>query len=60
MATVDDLNYATVTELTAAYADGTLSPVEATQAALDRLHETNMHINAFTTVLDDWALQQAA
>lgn len=60
MATVDDLNYATVTELTAAYADGTLSPVEATQAALDRLHETNMHINAFTTVMDDWALQQAA
>ena len=35
-------------QLTSRYADGSLSPVEATQAALDRAAEVHGKFNAFT------------
>ncbi|WP_153505208.1 amidase [Cumulibacter manganitolerans] len=54
-----DLVQLTATELSAAYASGELSPVEATRAVLERAHAVDDHINAFTTLLDDAALEQA-
>ncbi len=49
----------TATELAAAYAAGTLSPVEATQAALDAVHALDPVVNAFVLVDDEAALAAA-
>jgi aspartyl-tRNA(Asn)/glutamyl-tRNA(Gln) amidotransferase subunit A len=46
-------------DLTARYADGSLSPVEATQAALDRAAEIDPLYNAFTHLDPDAALTAA-
>ncbi|HMN84809.1 MAG TPA: amidase [Bauldia sp.] len=47
------------TELVALYRSGTVSPVEATRAALDRIAEHNGVLNAFNVVLDDEAMAAA-
>lgn len=57
---MDDLIYLSATDLRAAYAAGEVSPVEVMEAVLDRLHSVNEQLNAFTAVLDDYALAQAA
>ena len=49
----------TATELLAAYADGELSPVEATEATLRRIEEADPAVNAYCLVDADRALQQA-
>jgi amidase/aspartyl-tRNA(Asn)/glutamyl-tRNA(Gln) amidotransferase subunit A len=48
-----------VSELTARFADGSVSPVEATQAALDRAEQVNNRCNAFTLIDRDSALAAA-
>lgn len=50
---------ASVDELTAAYADRTLSPVEATRAHLDRIAELDPALNAFVLVDPERALDAA-
>lgn len=49
----------TVAELSLAMASGTISSVELTQSYLSRIHEVNDSLNAFITVCDDSALEQA-
>lgn len=49
-----------VAELTAAYRDRTLSPVEVTRHFLDRIERFNPELNAYIDVTPDLALQQAA
>ena len=46
-------------ELLAGYRVGTFSPVEATQAVLDRIHALNDKINAFVLIDDESALTAA-
>src|SRR5439155_853286 len=55
----NDLAYLTATELVASYAKKELSPVEATQAALDRIDGANEAVNAFCVVDADRALASA-
>lgn len=50
----------TVAELSAALAAGDISSVEITQAYLDRIAQCNGELNAFITVCEESALQQAA
>lgn len=49
----------TVAELSAAMTSGDISSVELTQSYLDRIHKANDSLNAFITVCDDTALEQA-
>ena len=49
----------TVAELSAALAAGEVSSVELTQAYLDRIAKFNASLNAYITVCDESALQQA-
>ena len=49
----------TVAELSAAMTRGDISSVELTQSYLDRIHKANDSLNAFITVCDDTALEQA-
>ncbi len=49
----------TVAELSVALASGDISSVELTQAYLDRIAELNTELNAFITVCDESALDQA-
>jgi aspartyl-tRNA(Asn)/glutamyl-tRNA(Gln) amidotransferase subunit A len=49
----------TATELVSAYRDGSLSPVEATRAALDRIAAHDPLVNAFCLVDAEAALAQA-
>jgi len=49
----------TAAQLAAAYADGSLSPVEVTRAALARAEEVNPAFNAFTLIDHQGALQAA-
>jgi aspartyl-tRNA(Asn)/glutamyl-tRNA(Gln) amidotransferase subunit A len=55
----DDVLYQSVTELAAQIRSRKLSPVELTQAYLDRIGRWSSHFNAFETVTTDLALQQA-
>jgi aspartyl-tRNA(Asn)/glutamyl-tRNA(Gln) amidotransferase subunit A len=55
----DQLSARTATELLAAYADGTLSPVEVTEDALRRIEDADKRVNAFCLVDGDAALEQA-
>ena len=50
----------TALDLAARYRDGSLSPVEATQACLDRIGELDGAVNAFVLVDADGALAAAA
>ena len=54
-----DLSRLPASELTAGYLDGTISPVEATQAALDAIERFNGTANAFVLVDADGAMAQA-
>jgi aspartyl-tRNA(Asn)/glutamyl-tRNA(Gln) amidotransferase subunit A len=47
------------TELLAAYRDGTLSPVQATRDALDRVEQLNSQVNAYCLVDEAGALDAA-
>ena len=49
----------TVAELSVALASGDISSVELTQTYLDRIDELNTELNAFITVCDESALDQA-
>ncbi len=60
MTVSDDLAFMPATELVAAYRAKTLSPVEATQAALDRIEAHNERLNAFYLVDAEGALTAAA
>lgn len=46
----DDFAYVSAGELVARYADGSLSPVEVTEAMLQRIERLNPSLNAFTEV----------
>lgn len=54
-----DLAMMTATELLHGYAAKTISPVEATRAALDRIQRHNGRLNAFVRVDEDGALAAA-
>ncbi|MCH9736490.1 MAG: amidase, partial [Actinomycetia bacterium] len=55
----DDPCYASISELSQAFASQTLSPVEVTRAHLDRISRLNPMLNAYTTVLAESALAEA-
>ena len=55
MARSDDLCFTPVTELVGAIRDRRVSPVELTDAVLDRIERVNPKLNAFTLVLADEA-----
>jgi aspartyl-tRNA(Asn)/glutamyl-tRNA(Gln) amidotransferase subunit A len=55
----EEIALMSATELVAAYRTRRLSPVEATRAALDRIHALNDRVNAFCLVDEDGALAQA-
>jgi len=55
----DDLAFTPATELVAGYAAKTISPVEATTAALARIHEHNAALNAFYLIDEEGALDAA-
>ncbi|RAM38542.1 amidase [Arthrobacter globiformis] len=57
---IDALEWATATELLAAYRSGEASPVEATRAALDSIDRHDAGINAFCLVEPEAALQEAS
>ena len=54
-----DLAYASIADVAPLIAAGEVSPVELTQACLDRIARLDPAINAFITVLADSALQEA-
>ena len=55
----DDIAMMSANQLVAKYRDGSLSPVEATQAALDRIEKHNERLNAFNLVDGENALAEA-
>jgi aspartyl-tRNA(Asn)/glutamyl-tRNA(Gln) amidotransferase subunit A len=55
----DDLAFTPATELVAGYAAKTISPVEATAAALARIHAHNAALNAFYLIDEEGALDAA-
>lgn len=57
--TTDEIAFLTASELVRRYDDGSLSPVEATKAALSRVEAHNEKINAFTLVDREGALRSA-
>lgn len=59
MSELTDLINLTAVELLAGYRAGTLSPVDATQAALEAIDAGNSEVNAFVSVEADSALQEA-
>lgn len=54
-----DLHYMSITEAAALMRDGKLSPVELTQAYLDRIEALNERLGAYITVMRESALAQA-
>ncbi len=56
---LSDLPYATVTELAAAFRAKTLSPVEVTQAMLERIAKLDGSLHAYVTLTPEIALEQA-
>src|SRR5919108_1532697 len=56
---MDDIALLSATELASRYAAGELSPVDATQAALDRVDAFDSAVNAMCLVDPDWALAAA-
>lgn len=59
MVTRSSLVFTSATELLRLFRSGELSPVEATQAALDQVEALNGHVNAFCLVDPDRALAAA-
>ncbi len=55
----EDLAYASAEDLLEGYSNGTISPVEATQAALSQIEKYNPALNAFVLVDDEGALKAA-
>jgi aspartyl-tRNA(Asn)/glutamyl-tRNA(Gln) amidotransferase subunit A len=55
----DDIGFMSAATLAAAYRNGSLSPVEVTQATLDRITRINPKINAFNFVDGESALRDA-
>jgi len=53
------LAYMPATELVARYREGSVSPVEATKAALDRIGRYDEHVNAYILVDEEGALTAA-
>ena len=53
------LHYMTITEVAALIGSGELSPVEATQAQLDRIAELDGHLKSYATVMGEHASMQA-
>ena len=58
--TSDDLCFGTISETARLIELGRLSPVELTQAHLDRIDATDSALSSFITLLADRALEQAA
>jgi aspartyl-tRNA(Asn)/glutamyl-tRNA(Gln) amidotransferase subunit A len=56
---MDDLAYATISDVAPRLARGEISPVQLTQACLERISQLEPVINAFITVLSDSALAEA-
>jgi len=54
-----DLCYLEIVRLGQLYRSGEVSPVEATEAVLERIHALDGQLNAFITVLDESALASA-
>src|SRR5579871_5106067 len=55
----EDLAYASIAEIAPRIERGDVSPVELTQACLDRIAALDPSINAFITVTAETALEQA-
>jgi aspartyl-tRNA(Asn)/glutamyl-tRNA(Gln) amidotransferase subunit A len=59
MASESGIAIASIPEIARLYRQRKLSPVELTQFLLDRIKKLNPHLNAFITVSEELALQQA-
>jgi aspartyl-tRNA(Asn)/glutamyl-tRNA(Gln) amidotransferase subunit A len=59
MSHAEDLAYASIAEIAPRIRSGDVSPVDLTQACLDRIAAQDARINAFITVTADAALEQA-
>ena len=56
---MNDLAYASVTEMAPRIARREISPVELTRACLERIEHLDPHVNAFITVLSESAMAEA-
>ena len=56
---MNELHFLTINEASALIKDGELSPVELTQAFLDRIATLDESLQAYITVLSDSALAEA-
>lgn len=56
---IDDLAYATIEELSPRIASGELSPIDLTQAQLDRIAATDARLQSYATVMADSAIAEA-
>ena len=54
-----DIGFMTAAELATAYRDGSLSPVEATKALLERIARLNPMLNAYNLIDEESALREA-
>jgi aspartyl-tRNA(Asn)/glutamyl-tRNA(Gln) amidotransferase subunit A len=59
MATEPEVAFASIPEIARRYRQRKLSPVELTRFLLERIKKLNPHLNAFITVSEELALQQA-
>jgi aspartyl-tRNA(Asn)/glutamyl-tRNA(Gln) amidotransferase subunit A len=59
MATESVFAFASIPEVARLYRQRNLSPVELTRFLLERIKKLNVHLNAFITVSEELALQQA-
>ena len=59
MTTTTDLHYLTLHELARRIRTKEVSPVEATEAVLERIEQLNPKLNAYITVMADQALPDA-
>jgi len=57
--TTEDLCFASIHQLASALQKGDISPVELTQAYLERIQQFNDKLNAYITVTADRALKEA-
>src|SRR5271169_2952783 len=59
MATESHLTFASISEIGKLYRQRKLSPLELTRFLLERTRQLNPHLNAFITVSEELALEQA-
>ena len=59
-ATPSTLHYSSIPQVAAAFAAGTLSPVDLTRAMLDRIDRLDPALHSYMTVTPDLAMEQAA